>query len=137
MGNRPEAFGPRRVAARCHRAYLGGMQRLWQLGGTIAVLLVGGGVALGCGSNVQWEPAQIPPETLVPPPNVPGEGDGGELADAFDDIEGVDEAAPAPEAPAPEAPAPEAAAPPAPAPDAKAPAAPKAGAKPAPAPAKK
>ena len=107
------------------------MQRLWQLGGTIAVLLVGGGVVMGCGSNVQWEPAQVPPETLVPPPNVPGEGEGGELEDAFDDIEAIGETsdAPAPEAPAPEAPAPEP-----PAPEGKAPAAPK-GAKPAPAPA--
>lgn len=121
-----------RVAARGHRAYLGPMQRLWQLGGTIAVLLLGGGVALGCGSNVQWEPATIPPETLVAPPNVPGEGEGGELEDAFDDIEAIDDTPS--ETPAPEAPAPDAAAPEAPAPDAKAPeAAPKA----APAPAKK
>jgi hypothetical protein len=110
---------------------------LWQLGGCAIAMTIGGAATMGCGSNVQWEPAQIPPEMIAAPPNVPGEGKtaASELADAFDDIEPVDSSdsgteEPAPEEAAPEAPAPEDAAPKAPtgkapatkAPSAKAPA---------------
>lgn len=53
-------------------------------------------MATGCGSGT-WEPATIPPETMVPPPPVPGEGKTDDALDAFD---GIDVAPPATAEPA-------------------------------------
>ncbi len=43
-------------------------------------------LTLGCGSSIEWEPATVPPETLVPPPPIPGEGKVDDDLDAFDSI---------------------------------------------------
>ena len=56
-------------------------------------------MALGCGSSATWEPATIPPETMIPPPPVPGEGKVDDAMDAFDSIEVAPPATAEPAAP--------------------------------------
>jgi hypothetical protein len=83
------------------------MSRVIVAGAAVALF---GGAVLGC-SSVEWEPAKIPPETMITPP-VPGEEKKSELDAAFDDMDDETPTPTAPEPPAdPPAPDPAASAP--------------------------
>jgi hypothetical protein len=50
----------------------------------LVILPLLGLAALGCGSSTEWQPAVIPPETMVPPPPIPSEAKPDDAVDAFD-----------------------------------------------------